>query len=156
MIPLQQARLDELATIPGGECAGRAKFHEFDVERQQPFDRAGRKSAQGLAERSDPIIQALIRMAECYVYMKQPDEARTILHRLIAHATLTPEQQQRSIFKPSIRMSSAPDRPGQSGVDGYLSKHAGDPQADSISYQIAAKLLERKDYTGALAQAVRT
>src|ERR1019366_2396319 len=38
----------------------------------------------------------------------------------------------------------------------YLGKHAGDPQADSISYQIAAKLLERKDYAGALAQAERS
>ena len=38
----------------------------------------------------------------------------------------------------------------------YLSKHADDPQADSISYQIAAKLLERKDYNGALKQADRS
>ena len=105
----------------------------------------------------DPIIQALIRMAECYVSMKQPDEARTILHRLIAHATLTPDQQQEVDFQTlySYAMGGQTDQANKA-LDDYLAKHAGDPQADSIGYQIAAKLLERKDYAGALAQAERS
>jgi tetratricopeptide (TPR) repeat protein len=110
-----------------------------------------------LQSEPDPIIQALLRMAECYVSMKQPDEARTILHRLIAHATLTPEQQQEVDFQIlfSYVLGGQIDQANKA-LDDYLSKHAGDPLADSISYQIAAKLLERKDYPGALQQAKRS
>jgi tetratricopeptide (TPR) repeat protein len=105
----------------------------------------------------DPIIQALIYMAECYVSMKQPDEARTIFHRLVAHAPLTPDQQQDVDFQTlfSYVLGGQTDQANKA-LDAYLSKHAGDPQADGISCQIAGKLLERGDYAGALAQAQRS
>ena len=38
-------------------------------------------------------------MAECYVMLKEPDEARTILHRVAAHAKLTDEQQKEVDFQ---------------------------------------------------------
>jgi tetratricopeptide (TPR) repeat protein len=105
----------------------------------------------------DPIIEALLRIAECYIAMKQPDEGRTILHRLVAHAPLTPEQHQevdlQILFSYVLGgQIAAADK----ALTDYLGKHAGDPQADSISYQIAAKLLGQKDYAGALAQDQRS
>ena len=38
-------------------------------------------------------------------------------------------------------------------LDDYLAKHASDPQADFISFQISTELFKRKDYPGALKQA---
>jgi len=158
MIPLQQARLDELRKQSQEANAQAAQNSMSSMSNDSSLLIAREENRlKDLQSGSDPIIQALIRMAECYVYMKQPDEARTILHRLIAHATLTPEQQQEVDFQTlySYVLGGQIDQANQA-LTAYLSKHAGDPQADSISYQIAAKLLERKDYTGALAQAVRS
>ncbi len=41
-------------------------------------------------------------------------------------------------------------------LDDYLKKHTGDPNADSLSLQIAQELFKRKDNDGALAQAQRS
>jgi tetratricopeptide (TPR) repeat protein len=162
MIGIQQGRLDQLhqkaqaaaqaqAQAPtSGGVSGLSSDLSLLIGREQ-----GR--LDDLKTSPDPIIQALIRMAECYVAMKQPDEARTILHRLIAHATLTPDQQQEVDFQVlySYVLGGQTDA-ADKALTTYLSKHGSDPQADSISYQIAAKLIERKDYTGALEQANRS
>jgi tetratricopeptide (TPR) repeat protein len=160
MIAIQQKRVDELKN------AAQAKVQDSLTSGAAPDSLSSEDNLlierevtrlEDLKTEPDPIIQALIRMAECYAAMKQPDEARTILHRLIAHATLTPDQQQEVDFQVlySYVLGGQTDQANQALTD-YLSKHAGDPQADSISYQIAVKLLERKDYPGALAQADRS
>lgn len=154
MVQLQQTRLDELKKA--SENALQNTGASFANENSRLLEREEGRLAD-LQSGPDPIIQALIRMAECYVAMKQPDEARTILHRLVAHATLTPEQQQEIDFQLlySYALGGQTDQADAALTD-YLNKHPSDSQADSISYQIAAKLLERKDYTGALSQADRS
>ncbi len=158
MIPLQQDRLDQLrkqsqaANVQAAQnsLASLANDTSLLISREE-------NRLKDLQNGPDPIIAALIRIAECYVSMKEPDEARTILHRLVAHAKLTPEQQQEVDFQVlySYVLGGQTDQANKA-LDDYLSKHAGDPQADSLSYQIAAKLLDRKDYNGALQQAQRS
>jgi tetratricopeptide (TPR) repeat protein len=158
MIPLQQQRLDALRSQAqaqavahaNGGVTGFADDSSLLIAREQ-----GR--LKDLQDGTDPIIQALLRMAECYVMMKQPDEARTILHRVAAHAKLTPDQQKEADFQVlySYVLGGQIDAANKA-LDDYLSKHAGDPQADTLSYQIASKLMDRKDYDGALAQAIRS
>jgi tetratricopeptide (TPR) repeat protein len=154
MIPLQQDRLNQLRK----DAQARAQ----NAQASLPDDSSlliGREEGRlkDLQDGPDPIIQALIRMAECYVAMKQPDEARTILHRLVAHATLTPDQQREVDFQTlySYVLGGQIDQANKA-LDDYLRNHAGDPQADSISAQIAARLIDRKDYAGALDQAQRS
>jgi tetratricopeptide (TPR) repeat protein len=104
----------------------------------------------------DPIIQALIRIAECYNYMKQGDESRTVLHRL-ANATLTADQHQEVDLAliNSYVLGGQADKADKALTD-YLAKHPGDPQAQGISIQIGNTLLRMKDNAGALAQANRS
>jgi tetratricopeptide (TPR) repeat protein len=154
MIALQQARLDQLKKNSQAQLQNSLASMTNDasllIARED-------NRLDELKSGPDPIIQALIRMAECYVSMKQPDEARTILHRLIANAPLTPDQQQEVDFQVlySYVLGGQTDQANKA-LDDYLAKHSGDPQADSISYQIAAKLLDRKDNDGALKQADRS
>jgi tetratricopeptide (TPR) repeat protein len=161
LIPIQQKRLDDLRTAAqkaaqasaanaASGVGGFANDSSSLIAREQ-----GRLDE--LKNGPDPIIQALIRMAECYVMLKEPDEARTILHRVAAHAKLTPEQQQEVDFQVlySYVLGGQIDAANKA-LDDYLAKHAGDPNADSLSYQIGAKLMDRKDYAGALAQAIRS
>jgi outer membrane protein assembly factor BamD (BamD/ComL family) len=153
MIALQQSRIDQLkqqiAKVLSTALASYSNEDSLLIEREE-------SRLTELKNGPDPIILALIRMAECYVNMKQPDEARTILHRL-AHASLPPEQQQEVDFQTlySYVLGGQTDQADKALTD-YLAKHGTDPQASSISYQIAAKLLERKDYPAALAQALRS
>jgi len=160
MIPIQQARLDDLrkqaqelareqAANPGAHSTASNDFSLL-IEREQ-------SRLNALKTGVDPIVQALIGIAECYVAMKQPDEARTILRRLVAHATLTPEQQQTVDFQIlySYVLGGQTDA-AEKALSDYLGKHAGDPNADSLSFQIAVELMKRKDYEGALKQAQRS
>jgi tetratricopeptide (TPR) repeat protein len=160
MIPLQQQRLDELHKKAQDQVrAAASQPNSLNSLSNDISLLIGREEGRlkELKSGPDPIIQALIRIAECYVSLKQPDEARTILHRLVAHAKLTPEQQQEVDFQIlySYVLGGQTDQ-ADKALDAYLGKHAGDPQADSISYQIAAALLNRKDYEGALKQAQRS
>ena len=158
MVSLQQQRLDELRKQAQTDAAAHASSgvnalasdSSLLISREQ-----GR--LKDLQEGTDPIIQSLIRMAECYVMMKQPDEARTILHRVSAHAKLTDEQQKEVDFQVlySYVLGGQIDAANKA-LDDYLAKHKGDPQADTLSYQIAAELMKRKDFNGALAQAIRS
>jgi tetratricopeptide (TPR) repeat protein len=145
MIQTQENRLNDLR---------KQAFGSSDMS--QLIEREENRLAE-LTKSPDPIIDALIRMAECYVCMRQPDEARTILHRISAHATLTPDEQKEVDFQTlySYVLGGQTDQ-ADAALDKYLSKHAGDKIADSISYQIAAALLGRKDYAGALHQAQRS
>jgi len=156
MIPLQQQRLDQLKKQSQAQLQTSGASFANDASLLIEREENRLKDLQDTTS-PDPIIQALIRMAECYVMMKQPDEARTILHRLIAHATLTADQQQEVDFQVlySYVLGGQIDQANKA-LDAYLGKHSGDPQASSISYQIAAKLLDRKDYAGALDQANRS
>ncbi len=158
MIPLQQNRLDQLRRQAQAQAQAQAQnsMASLSSDTSLLLGREGSRLEE-LKNGTDPIIQALIRIGECYVSMKQPDEARTILHRLIAHVTLTPDQQQEVDFQVlySYVLGGQTDKADQA-LTAYLSKHSGDSQADSISVQIAAKLMDRKDYAGALAQAERS
>lgn len=146
MIALIQKRLDDLKRQ--GQATG--------TDNSALITREQSRLDEVTAE-TDPIIGVLLRMGECYVALKQPDEARTIFHRLLAHATLTPDQQQEVDFQTlySYVLGGQTDQ-ADKALNDYLAKHSGDPQADSISYQIASNLLQRKDYAGALAQAQRS
>ncbi len=162
MIPLQQAKLDDLhkraqaqaqaSANSGSALSGLTSDISLLIQREQ-----GRLDELQDPKGADPIVAALIGIAECYVSMKEPDEARTVLHRLRDHATLTPDQQQTVDFQTlySYVLGGQTDQADKALTD-YLSKHGSDPNADSISYQIAASLIGRKDYDGALQQADRS
>ncbi len=159
LIPIQEQRLNQLRAQAAANAQANAARGVNSlgsdistlIAREQ-----GRLTELQDTKTADPIIQALIRIAECYVQLQQPDEARTVLHRL-AHATLTPEQQQEVDFQTliSYTLGGQTDAADKALTD-YLGKHAGDPQADTISIQIASTLMTRKDYTGALKQAQRS
>jgi tetratricopeptide (TPR) repeat protein len=161
MIPIQQDRVNQLqkkaqaqaqAQAQAGSLAGLSSDISMLITREQ-----NRLKDLKSDDTPDPIIQALIGIAECYVAMKQPDEARTILHRLVAHAKLTPDQQQTVDFQTlySYVLGGQTDAADKALTD-YLGKHAGDPNADFISYSIATDLAKRKDYAGALKQTQRS
>jgi TolA-binding protein len=156
MIPIQQERINQLKVqiqnelrTAGASAASYSNEASLLIGREE--DRLN-----SLKSEADPIYQALIRMAECYVNLKQPNEARTILHRL-AHAQLTPEQQQEVDFQTlySYVLGGQTDQADKALTD-YLTKHGSDPNADSISYQIASELQKRHEYDGALKQALRS
>jgi len=146
LIPMQQGRLDDLRRKSQASPSNDSSMLIAREENRLDESKNG----------PDPILQALVGMAECYVAMKEPDEARTILHRL-AHATLTPDQQQAVDLQTllSYVLGGQTDQADKALTD-YLGKHPGDSQVDSISYQLAADLLNRKDYNGALAKAERS
>jgi len=153
MVALQEKQLQDLtvqsqAQLQSGGVA-LANENSRLIEREE-----GR--LKDLKDGPDPIILALVRIGECYNALKQADEARTVLHRL-AQATLTPEQAQEVDFQLlySYALGGQTDK-ADAALTTYLSKHAGDAQADSISYQMAANLLQRKDFNGALAQVNRS
>jgi outer membrane protein assembly factor BamD (BamD/ComL family) len=164
MIPLQQQRLDQMRAQAADEAQKNAANpiktlgSNFSLVISREENRL-----KDLQDGPDPIIQALIRMAECYVNIaapdgkKESDEARTILHRVAAHAKLTDDQQKEVDFQTlySYVLGGQTDEANKA-LDAYLSKHAGDPNADFISFQIAGKLMERADFNGALAQAQRS
>jgi tetratricopeptide (TPR) repeat protein len=157
LVPIQQERIDQLrqkAQQQAQALASQPGVHSNASEGLSLLIGREETKLDKLKTGADPIIDALVSMAECYVAMKEPDEARTILHRLIAHATLTPDQQQAVDFQMlySYVLGGQTDQADKALTD-YRSKHADDPNLDSISFQIAQKLLDRKDYTGALAQA---
>ena len=102
MIALQQKRINQLRAAQANALqngAGLASSNSLLLDRET-------SRLKELQDGPDPIVQALIRMAECYVSMKKPDEARTILHRLRG-VTLTPDQQRKSISNTSFPTRSA-------------------------------------------------
>jgi tetratricopeptide (TPR) repeat protein len=153
MIELQQAMIAKLraaqqnAVQNGGLAVGNSNDLLLDRE-------TGRLNE--LQGGPDPVVQALIRMADCYVAMRQPDETRTILRRL-RHITLTPDQQQDVDFQflYSYTLGGQAEK-ADAALDEYLRKHPGDAQADSIRVQISASLMKRGDFDGALQQAQRS
>jgi tetratricopeptide (TPR) repeat protein len=153
LIPLQQQNVDALraansnALQTGG--AGSATENSRIIERE-----SGR--LETLKNEPDPIIQALIRIAQCYNSMQQGDEARTVLHRL-ASADLTPEQHQEVDFALiySYVLGGEAAKADQA-LTAYLAKHPGDAEAEGISVQIGTSLMKRGDANGALAQANRS
>ena len=161
MIPLQQSRVDAMkaqanqnaaaaaASSDGGAALNALNQNSFLIGREQ-------SRLTELKTDPDPIIQALIRIAECYNALKQFDEARTILHR-VAKVKLPADQQQEVDFQTifSYALGGMTDKADAALTD-YLTKHPGDSQADSISYRMAQALLQRKDWDGALKQAQRS
>jgi tetratricopeptide (TPR) repeat protein len=155
MIPLQENHLDELrqksqAAMLQNPANSFASDTSLVIDREE-----GRLN--DLKNDPDPIIHALIRIAECYVCLKQPDEARTILHRLIAYAPLTPDQRQEVDFQTLYSyVLGGQTAQADKALTDYLNQHKGDPQAEGISVQIAGSLMDQKDYAGALQQAERS
>jgi tetratricopeptide (TPR) repeat protein len=154
LIPGQQANVDALraknqALAQQGQGAAVSTANSLLIERES--DRL-----TTLQSEPDPILQALIRIAQCYNAIGQPDEARTVLHRL-AHAKLTDEQQQEADFALlySYVLGHETGKADQA-LTAYLAKHPGDVQAQGISIQIGNDLMKRGDATGALAQANRS
>ena len=156
LIPLQEQRLATLraknaaqlqANASGG--SGVAAENALLIEREE-----GRLA--DLKSEADPIIQALIGIAECYNDMKQGDEARTVLHRL-AGATLPPDEQRSVDFALIYSyVLGGETAKADAALSDYLTKHPGDPQAEGLSVEMASDLIKRKDFNGALAQANRS
>ena len=156
MIPLQQKRLDDLRAASVKTAASGNAADVLGSGNNRLIDREESRLAE-LKNDPDPIIQALIRMAECYNSLKQCDEARTILHRLSAHASLTPGQQQEVDFQTIFSyVLGGQTTKADTALTDYLAKHPNDKQAESISYQMARNLLDRRDNEGALKQADRS
>jgi len=159
MIQIQQSRLDKMKKDSAAALANNPGGASFANENVRLISRESDRLAT-LKDGPDPIIQALIRIAECYNAMKPPmaDEARVVLRRLgQAQVKLTPEQQQEVDFQllNSYVLGAQTDK-ADAALSDYLTKHPADPQADSFSYQIAGKLMDKKDYTGALKEADRS
>ena len=166
LIPAQNDRLTTLRALQTRIAQQNAANHvatgnnglEMVIIREQ-----GKLDDLQAADTPDPIIEALLGMADCYINVtgpdgkKESDEARTILRRLVSHAKLTPDQQKKVDFNIllSYVLGGQTDKAGKALGD-YLTKHAGDPNADSLSLQIAQELFKRKDYDGALTQAKRS
>ncbi len=158
MMAVQQKRIDDLRAQQAAALqSGGARSASSTSQTTLVLDRETARLAD-LKNGPDPIITALLRMAECYIGMKQADEARTILHRLRG-ATLTEDQQKELDFQLlySYTLGGQAEKADAALTD-YLAKHPGDPSADSISVQIADALMKRTppDYAGALAQARRS
>ena len=156
MIAVQQARIDQLRAQQQAELQTQGvNATTVGNNRAMILDREVARLKE-LTDGPDPIIEALIRMAECYIGLKQPDEARTILRRL--HGVQLPPDQQQEVdlqLLTSYTLGGVADKADAALTD-YLTKHAGDPSVDSISVQIAASLGKRKDYEGELKQAQRS
>ncbi len=158
VVKAQTDRLAQLRARAGqlAQAGNASKQLELVITREQ-------QKLEELQQDPDPVIAALIGIANCYINLngpdgrKQSDEARTILHRLLAHAPLTPDQQKQVDYDVllSYVLGGQTDK-ADAKLTEYLSKHAGDPNADAISAQIAQELFKRKDYTGALAAANRS
>lgn len=155
MISLQEKRLDDLRAASAkarasgvGSMLGSGSSRLIEREEGRLADLKGD---------TDPIIAALIRMSECYNALKQCDEARTILHRLVAHAPLTPDQRREVDFQTIFSyVLGGQTAKADAALTDYLAQHPNDKQAESISYQMARNLLDRRDNEGALKQADRS
>ncbi len=166
LLVAQQQRLDDLGrrkqrmisqVAANPSLAEAINQIEFALSREQ--DKLDR-----LKEAPDSIIQALIGMAQCYASITAPDgraesdEARTILHRLNnSRVPLTPDQQQSvDLYLVTSYVAGGQTEKADKALTDYLARHAGDPNADFISYQIATELMKRADYDGALQAARRS
>ena len=158
MIAVQQKRIDALREQQANSLQSGGTNSAIGTNQTALLlDRETSRLAD-LKSAPDPIIVALLRMAECYIGMKQSDEARTILRRLRG-ATLTDDQQKELDFQLlySYTLGGQAEK-ADAALNDYLAKHPGDPAADSISVQIADALMKRNppDYAGALHQAQRS
>jgi outer membrane protein assembly factor BamD (BamD/ComL family) len=152
LVPLQMQRIQDLITKNQqtaqnniGTAAGVVTENARLIQREQ-----GR--LQDLKDGPDPIIEALIGIAQCYNAMKEGDEARTVLHRL-AKATLTPDEQHSVDFAIiySYVLANQPDKANKALAD-YQAKHPGDKQIEGLRVGMAADLIKRKDFQDALMQ----
>jgi tetratricopeptide (TPR) repeat protein len=167
LVAAQTQRLKDLRALAAKIAQQNALNHtgggagnqlEFVINRLQ-----GKLDQLQSPDSPDPIIDALIGIADCYINItgpggkKESDEARTILHRLVAHAKLTPDQQKKVDFDVlfSYVLGGQTDKATKALSD-YLTKHAGDPNADSLSLQIGEELFKRKNYDGALSAAQKS
>lgn len=162
LIPAQQARLQQLHALNEQLALQNAMNHASGgtdqiatlIDREQ-----GKLDSLQAADTPDPIIEALIGIAQCYINItgpdgnKEADESRTILNRLRGHAKLTPDQQKKVEFTRllSYVLGGQTDK-ARAALQEYLTKNAGDPNADSLSLQIAGELFKRGDNAGALEQ----
>ena len=154
LIPLQQQNVDNLraANSTALQAAGGASAA---TENSRIIERESGR-LETLKSEPDPIIQALIRIAQCYNSMQQGDEARTVLHRL-ASADLTPDQHQQVDFALIYSyVLGGQSAKADQALTAYLAKHPGDPTAEGISVQIGTSLMKRGDANGALTQANRS
>ncbi len=161
MIDIQQERLNQLKKASANALQNAPGGAGFANENVRLIDRETSRLTD-LKNGPDPIIQAMIRMAECYVALKEADEARTILRRLQSHVTYADTQdpdvkaqqqaQQKEIafqLLYSYALGGQADKAEQ-GLTDYLAKNPNDSQADSISYMDAATYQKNKNYDAAL------
>ena len=78
LIPIQQATVDKLKQENQAEVQGSGGM-KVNAMRNQIIEREESR-LDTLKTEPDPILQALIRIAQCYNAMLHGDEARTVLH----------------------------------------------------------------------------
>ena len=154
LIPEQQATVDALRKQLQAEVAA-SGGKTMDKKLSEVIDREDARLQQ-LKTEPDPIIQALIRIAQCYNSMTDGNEARTVLHRL-AKAPLAPDQQQQIMLAliNSYVLAHQPDK-ANTAMDAYMLKYKDDPAAQGVSIEIGNELFKRGDFKGALDQALRS
>ena len=153
LIPLQQAHLNDLIAKNQAQMQASGGT-SLNTKSSRIIDRETGRLAH-LKSGPDPIIQALMRIAECYNSMKEGDEARTVLHRL-EHADLTKDQHQEVDFALiNSYVLGGQEQKADQALTAFLAQHPGDTQAEGIRLQLADSMMKAKDYSGALAQANR-
>lgn len=156
MLVYQQRRIDELKALSAKQVASGGRGALLANENSRLIDREKGRMAE-LQSDPDPITQALIRMAECYNTLKQCDEARTILHRLVQYGALTDDQRKEVDFQLIFSyVLGGQTAKADAALTDYLAKHPNDKAAEGISYQLARNLLDRRDNEGALKQIDRS
>jgi tetratricopeptide (TPR) repeat protein len=152
LIPLQEQHVKDLITRNQSQLQSGVGGTTLATENSRLIERETGRLAD-LKDAPDPIVQALIGIAQCYNSMKQGDDSRTVLHRL-AQASLTPEQQQQVDFALIYSyVLGGETAKADTALNEYHTKHPNDKQTEGLNVQMAADLIDRKDYQGALHQA---
>ena len=152
LISRQQANVTALQAQSQAQLQGAAGGATTATARTRIIEREKSRLAT-LKDEPDPIVQALIRIAECYNSLNEGNEARTVLHRL-AKAGLTSTQQKDVDFALLYSyVLSGQTAKSVSSLNDFLAKYPADIQASGISIQIGNQLLKAGDGNGALAQA---
>ncbi len=151
LVPLQEQHIQDLITRNQQTAQNNIGAAGVVTENSRLIQREQGR-LDDLKNGPDPIIEALIGIAQCYNAMKQGDEARTVLHRL-AKAPLTPDEQHSVDFAIiySYVLAGQPDK-ADAALKDYEAKHPGDKQIEGLRVGMAGDLIKRKDFAGALTQ----
>jgi len=129
LIGLQQKRLDELklaSQLQASNAGLMATENARIIERER-----SRLTTLKDKDEPDPVVDAMINMAKCYNGLKEGDEARTLLRRVVAHTTPRPDQKQEIDFQMIFSyVLSNQNAKADAALSDYLAKHPNDKSAE--------------------------